>query len=150
MKRFTSLLVCVAALLLCITASATEPSRVRYKLPVVETNTAGEKCLNTTEWAQVLTIASEYKGLFEWRLTIEPTLWKYKSLEESYELKLSILEQQIKVLEDDRGYLQLRLEQEQKVRTGHLGKYKIEKGVMWAVIAIETVVIGIMGIRGAI
>lgn len=139
----------VLFMLMSLTPLANEPSWVRYKLPVVETNDEGEKCLDSKQWGTVILIASEYKGLFNWRHDIEPALWKYQSLEESYELKFSILQQQIKSLEDDREYKKLRLGQEIKARTASLGAYKIEKGVMWAMIAIETITIGILGVRGS-
>ncbi len=125
-----------------------EPSRVRYQLPEVPTNVDGEKCLNTAEWKMVLLVASEYKGLFDWRLTIEPTLAEYEALEASYILKVGVLNSQIKTLTDDREYLQLRLGQTEKTRNKQRTAYKIEKGIMWAVIAVETIVIGVLGVRG--
>ncbi len=129
-------------------ASAQEPSRVRYKLPKVETNDAGEKCLNSEKWQKVILMASEYKGLFDWRLKIDPTLIEYASLKDTYELKLKIKDEQIALLKEDREYLQLRLGQSEKARTAHTTSYKIEKGIMWAVIAVETVVIGVLGVKG--
>jgi len=125
-----------------------EPSRVRYKLPVVPTDDAGMKCLDNTQWQQVIKVASEYKGLFEWRLAIEPTLMKYQTLEKDYELQISIMQMQIDELKDSREYLQLRLKQERGANLRFNKSYKIEKALMWGIIAIETVVIGISGIRG--
>lgn len=124
-----------------------EPSRVRYKLPQVAT-VEGQKCLTPDQWQQVLIVASEYKGLFEWRLKIEPTLLAYTALQNSYERDIQILEGQIKILKDDREYLQLRLGQETKARTRFSKLYKLEKGLMWGIIAVETVVIAILGIKG--
>ena len=144
-----TLLLCVGLILtLPYIAHANEPSRVRYKLPKVTTNDAGDKCLDTPQWNQVILVASEYKGLFDWRLEIDPTLLKYASLEESYLLHVSILEREIKELKDSRTFLQLRLGQETKARTRSGKTYKLEKGLMWGIIAIETVVIGILGIKG--
>ena len=143
------LLLCVCLVLtLPYTARADEPSRVRYKLPVVPTNAEGDKCLDTAQWNQVVLIASEYKGLFNWRLDIDPTLLKYASLEESYLLQISFFEREVKELKDSRTYLQLRLGQETKSKSRFSKIYKLEKGLMWGMIAIETVVIGILGIKG--
>lgn len=124
-----------------------EPSRVRYKLPQVAT-VDEQKCLTTDQWNQVILIASEYKGLFEWRLKIEPTLLEYAALKKSYEHDIQTLEREIQLLKDNREYLELRLGQSEKARTQFSKSYKLEKGVMWAVIAIETVVIGILGVKG--
>lgn len=143
------LLVCVSLVLtLSYTAQADEPSRVRYRLPVVPTNADGNKCLDTAQWNQVILVASEYKGLFDWRLDIDPTLLKYASLEESYLLQISFFEREIKELKDSREYLLLRLGQETKAKSRTSKIYKLEKGLMWGMIAIETVVIGILGIKG--
>ena len=121
----------------------------REKLPQVETNDLGEKCLNVTQWKQVMAVALQNKGLYEWRLEIEPTIFLYQSLEKSYELKLSILQEQVDLLKDDREYLQLRLDQSRKALTQGDKGAKFEKIVMWGVIVIETVVIGVFGIKGA-
>lgn len=124
-----------------------EPSRVRYKLPKVAT-VDGQKCLSAEQWNQVILIASEYKGLFEWRLKIEPTLLAYDALKNAYDRDIDILEREIQLLKDNREYLELRLGQAETARTKFRKSYKLEKGIMWAVIAVETVVIGILGIKG--
>ena len=126
------------------------PSRVRYKLPVVPANADGNRVLTEEQWQQVILIASEYKGLFEWRLAIEPTLIKYQSLERTYELRIEGLNHQIALLTNSREFLTLRLGQEQKNKLDVMRSQKVERIVMWCVIVAETIVIGVLAVNTVI
>lgn len=145
--RYCIMLLC---LLWALPVFADEPSRVRYKLPVVETNSQGQKCLNTQEWKEVIAVASEYKKHFDWRLDIEPVLLDYVSLDRTYGLLNTSMEESIARLEDSRDDLKLQLSESESLRLKLQRSHTIEKGVMWAVILVETVVIGIVGARGLV
>lgn len=126
-----------------------EPSYVRYKLPTVETNRNGEKCLNTEQWKEVLQVASEYKRHFEWRLEIEPVLLEYRVMELAYMELSDGYVTQIEYLEKERDGLRLYIQEQDNLKLKLQKHHRIEKGFMWALIAIETLAIGFLGIRSA-
>jgi len=127
---------------------ADEPSRIRYKLPVVKTNDTGQKCLNAAQWQKVIVVASEYKKHFDWRLKIEPVLMEYEALDATYGLIDDNLQLRIDLLEADKEGLKVQLSESETLRLKLQKGHRIEKGVMWVVILAETIVIGVLGIRG--
>ncbi len=137
----------ILSLFLALPALADGPSRVRYKLPVVPTNANGQKCLDVHQWKSVMAVASEYKKHFDWKLEIEPVLLGYASLDQTYGLLSDNMEESITRLEDTRDGLHIRLTESENLRLKAAKGYRIEKGIMWAVILAETVVIGVLGIR---
>lgn len=148
MRWVLSVLLCF---LFCLPVTyAEEPSRVRYKLPVVETNNKGEKCLDVNEWRQVILVATEYKRHFDWRLQIEPVLLQYKANDATYGKLIAGYQQQISYLEKEREGLRLQLIESEKFKLKLQKGHRIEKGFMWAVIVLEAAVIGFLGIRSAV
>jgi len=129
---------------------AEEPSHVRYRLPEVKTNVNGEKCLNVEQWKAVLIVGSEYKRLFDWRLEIDSVVTEYGMLELAYMEITAGYQKQIEYLETERDSLRLRLKDSEDLSLKLQKGYRIEKGFMWAVIVIETAVIGFLGVRSAI
>lgn len=147
----------VLVVLICLTSStlrAQEPSSasVRYNLPSVETstNTSGEpvKCLNVTQWQIVLKITNEYHGLYDWRLKIEGVLETHQQVITMYELMVKNFEQIIKIQNQDREYLTLRLKQEMDASKTVGFQNRLEKYGLWAVVIAETLTLGILGARG--
>ena len=123
------------------------PFTQRYKLPKVETNENGEKCLNREQWDRVILIASEYKGLYEWRLEVKGIVADYAFIEARYQRLVRNYELQLKIFTQRNEYLEKRLDQERK-KALRLGlEDRLEKYAMWAVILAETIVIGVMGVQ---
>ncbi len=143
---------CIILFCLCwaLPAFADGPSRVRYKLPNVETNSNGQKCLNVQEWKSVMAVASEYKKHFDWKLKIDQVLLDYHALDATYGLLDDSMKESITRLEDTRDSLQLQLTESENLRLSIERGHRIEKGVMWVVILVETVVIGVLGIRSTV
>ena len=111
----------------------------RYRLPTVQTNEEGEKCLNPQQWNLVILIASDYKGLYEWRLEIMPALTLHGEIVEELERVIKTRETQIKLLQGDRDYLKSRVLEEhqfaldiQKSEKMSVMGWKITAGVGWA------------------
>ncbi len=127
-----------------------EPSDVRYTLPEIKTNAAGQKCLGFEEWKKVLIVASEYKKNFEWRLSVKHVLLEYAALDGIYTLQEEDMSRVIDRLEYDREHLELRLVTKEEERLKQLKGYRIERGLMWGVILVETAVIGFLGVRSAL
>jgi hypothetical protein len=123
---------------------------VRYKLPLVETNNKGEKCLDVDEWRQVILVATEYKRHFDWRLQIEPILLQYKANDATYGKLIAGYQQQINYLEKEREGLRLQLIESEKFKLKLQKSHRIEKGFMWVLIAVEALAIGFLGIRSAV
>jgi len=120
---------------------------VRYKLPVVETNDDGLKCLNTEQWDRVILIASEYKGLFEWRTEVKGIVTDYQFIEARYQNIIHNYELQLKIYAQRNEYLTLRLDKERERALSLSTEDRLQKYAMWAVILAETVVIGVMGVK---
>jgi hypothetical protein len=150
------LLLTVLAVLICSASStsrAQEPSSasVRYNLPVVLTtkNTLGEevKCLSVDQWQTVLKIANEYHGLYDWRLKIEGVLETHQQVITVYERMAQNYEQIIKLQNQDREYLTLRLKQEMDSSKNVGFQNRLEKYGLWVVVVAETLTLGILGAR---
>lgn len=105
------------------------------------------KILNIPQWRQTLQLSSAYLGLYNWRLTTEGTLKTYDGTVRAYDTAIVNYKAQILTLKDDREYLQLRLGQELNANKQRRQSFKIEKGIMWGVIVVETILIGIFGVK---
>jgi len=120
------------------TTGQENPYVVREKLPVVPTNAQGEKCLNTEQWQQVLKVSRQNKGLFEWRLQIEPTIDMHARVVADYERIIKNLTLEVQVLQGDRSYNKSRVSELetfsadlQKANKLGLMGWKITAGVGW-------------------
>jgi hypothetical protein len=119
----------------------------RLPMPTIQ-EVDGDKLMCTTAkgWQKVMLMANDYQGLFMWRLKIEGALGAHNDIVAAYELKISSYEATIKVLQADRDYRTTRIgELETALLIGNKS-FKIEKGLMWGVILVETVAIGALGI----
>jgi len=121
-------------------------------MPSVSTTTTAEgvaqKCYNVEQFKTLLLIVSDYHGLYDWRLTTLGILSANKSIINSYELALSNKDNQIKVLTQDREFLNLRLKQSYKVAESQSKSLQIERILMWGVIVVQSGVILVAGIKG--
>lgn len=118
-------------------------------LPVVDTvqiDKVDHKCLNVDQWKQVMLIANEYQFLYRWRLITQGTLDAYKIQTETYDKLINNYLAQIKLLKDDREYLQLRLNTEIDAAAKIKKKDNVERGILWGVIALETIMLGVFGV----
>lgn len=129
---------------------AQEPQTI-LTLPQVDTvqiDKVDHKCLNVDQWKQVLLIANEYQSLYRWRLITQGTLDAYKIQTETYDKLINNYLAQIKLLKDDREYLSLRLNTEIDSALKLKKKDNVERGILWGVIALETVMLGVFGVYG--
>jgi hypothetical protein len=118
-------------------------------LPTVETVTMDSveyKCLDVVQWKGVLLIANEYQSLYRWRLITQGTLDAYKVQTETYDKLINNYLSQIKLLKDDREYLTLRLNTEMDSALKLKKKDNVERGILWGVIALETIMLGVFGV----
>ena len=97
-----------------------------------------------------MAVASEYKKHFDWKLKIDQVLLDYHALDATYGLLDDSMKESITRLEDTRDSLQLQLTESENLRLSIERGHRIEKGVMWVVILVETVVIGVLGIRSTV
>lgn len=126
------------------------PPAPPMQLPTVDTvkiDNQDYKCLNVDQWKAVLLIANDYQSLYRWRLITQGTLDAYKVTVTNYDTLINNYLAQIKLLQGDRDYLQLRLNSEldaaKKVKTIN----NIERGILWGVISVETIMLGVFGVR---
>lgn len=129
---------CILMVMTFSTTAQDNPYAVREKLPIVPTNENGEKCLNAEQWQQVLRVSSQNKGLFEWRLQIEPTIDMHARVVADYEQLIKNLELELKVFKGDRNYNKARVSELetftanlQKSRNVAVVGWKITAGVGW-------------------
>jgi hypothetical protein len=126
---------------------------VRYTLPEVPTtvtNGVEYKCLNAPQWQHVILIASDYQALYDLRIKMQATIDLSDQLNLSWQLAVKNRDAQIKVLKEDRDYLTLRLNQSIKTQEKDSRSLKLEKGVMWGVIALQSILLLVIGIKGAV
>ncbi len=115
-----SCLIITLSILFCLTAwnssviAQDNKFAERYRLPVIETNASGEKCLNEPQWSQVILVASEYKGLYEWRIQTLAAIQSHQLLVTDFEQLVGNLKLQINLLENDRKYLTTRVSEVEK------------------------------------
>lgn len=144
----------IIVMIICFCASVAAQdadTKPRYTLPSVDTSTVEGvpmKCLDVKQWQRVILIASEYQGLYDWRLETLGTLNAYQLNDQGYERIISNYKLQLKMLQDDRTYLQLRLKDEADANIRKRKSFRIESGIKWGIIAVETIVIGILGVKG--
>jgi hypothetical protein len=136
----------------CNAAAQDKTYTTRYSLPKVpityDSEGLPQKCLNTEQWKVVVLMASDYVGLYDWRLQTLGILSAHESLAQDYESRIQGLQYQIEVLKDDRKYLTMRLDQSYKFGQQQVKSRKIERIMMWAVIVVQSGVILVGGIKG--
>ena len=150
---FLMFAIIVALIFLTCDAMAQDKTyTTRYTLPKVPITYTAEgapqKCLSTDQWKVVVLMASDYRGLYDWRLETLGILSAHAALAQSYELTIKNLNAQIGVLKKDREYLTLRLEQSYKFGQQQVKSRKVERIMMWAVIVVQSGVILVGGIKG--
>jgi hypothetical protein len=127
-----------------------EDIQIRRALPVVETqeiNKVQYKCLNTDQWKDVLLLANDYQGLFNWRLQMEGVLKAQETLVEAYELKIGNYEAMLKIREADRKFLTDELKRIDEKNKRQAFEERLEKYGLWAIVLVETITIGILGAK---
>ena len=141
-------------------AAAAQEDKPRLSLPSVDTTTVlagvpnpvipdGQyKCLAVTQWSQVMSIAIEYRGLYNWRLETQGALNAYNAQVNAYELTLKNLEYQIKREKENGEYYKLRLGQVEKLNQKAAFRDKFERFILYGVILGELVIISVMGVKG--
>ncbi|RLC85691.1 MAG: hypothetical protein DRJ03_10895 [Chloroflexi bacterium] len=144
----------LAALILCVSATVhaeeEDPVTSMRRLPVVEsTDIEGlpHKCLGHAEWKTVLLIAQDYQGLYMWRLKIEGVLAAHEDIIASYELRLTGYESMLDLKDADIEYYKVRLTETESLVKSNRFADRVEKYLLWGVILVETIVIGVMGVR---
>jgi len=123
--------------MLCLlTMPATAQAEERIRLPEVQTlEIEGQamKCFNVEQYKTVILIASEYKGLFEWREKTERTLKLYELQIRAFETQLLHYESIMDIQEKDREYLTNRIDDLIKDRAALKLGSDIEKYILYAV-----------------
>jgi len=123
---------------------------VRRTLPVVQTREIDKiqyKCLDTQQWQDVLVLANDYQGLFNWRLKMEGVLAAQTTLIAAYELKINNYEAILKIKDADRNFLTKQIESAEEKGKRKEFEDRLEKYGLWAVVLVETIVIGVLGAR---
>ena len=123
---------------------------VRRTLPVVQTREIDKvqyKCLDTPQWQDVLVLANDYQGLFNWRLKMEGVLAAQTTLIAAYELKINNYEAILKIKDADRNFLTKQIESAEEKGKRQEFEDRLEKYGLWAVVLVETIVIGVLGAR---
>ena len=108
----------------------------RIKLPEVQNvKIDGQemKCFNVEQYKTVILIASEYKGLFEWKEKTIDTLKLYELQIKGYENTILHYESIMDVQEADRNYLSDRVEALIKEKKSLEFNSNIEKYILYAV-----------------
>lgn len=129
MKNIIGLIVLVASFGISVCALAQDSATAeidallnfqvspRYALPQAAVRDIdGEKlwCLDVEQRKTVMLMASEFHGLYDWRLKVYSILRAQRDILQSYELKISSYEASLKVHESDRDYLTTRLDKEEQ------------------------------------
>lgn len=134
----------------------------RIALPVVETTQYGPngpvrnglragveyKCLELEPWKQVLAVGIAYKGLYDWRLEIQGLIRGLLYIVEQQDALMMNYQLQLKVYKDDRAYLQLRIAEMQRVVASDQRGARLEKGFLYGMVAVQAVLLVIVGIMG--
>lgn len=123
-------------------AAAYDVDLTRYTLPTVPTRVlegTPYKCLDTEQWKTVLIIAREYQGLYDWRLITLSTLNAHKEIVFSYETTIGQYQAIITEKDNYIKYLKLRLDDTEKSLALTRFKGDAETYVLWAVVAVETI-----------
>lgn len=151
----------VAFLFFCYPTYAQEEIGPRLNLPVVSTVTFKDgvpdqpipdgqyKVLGVNHWQTVLNVAIAYQGLYNWRLEIQGTLNAYSETINNYELALKNLNAQLKLEKGNTDYYKLRLGQVEKAQSQDAFRNKFERFALYSVIAVQMVIIGVVGVKGA-
>lgn len=127
-----------------------EDTQIRRTLPTVETqeiNKVQYKCLNTDQWKDILLLANDYQGLFNWRLQIEGVLRAQEAMVGAYELKISNYEAMLKIREADRNFLTDEIKRIDEKNKRQTFEDRLEKYGLWAVVLVETITIGVLGAK---
>jgi len=135
---------------LTLPAHADDVVSQRRTLPVVQTREIDKiqyKCLDTQQWQDVLVLANDYQGLFNWRLKMEGVLAAQTTLIAAYELKINNYEAILKIKDADRNFLTKQIESAEEKGKRKEFEDRLEKYGLWAVVLVETIVIGVLGAR---
>ena len=94
-------------------------------------------------------MANAYKGLYDWRLKIEGTLEAHAKVITAYELQIKNYKNILTLKDNHIDYLKDNVKQLEKRHRNTRLEDRIQKYVLWAVVLAETVIIGIISLRGA-
>jgi hypothetical protein len=158
MKHYILALLLPLSILLTTTSHA-ETVTPRVSLPTVETSVVrdytvnlpdGEyKCMDVNQWKLVILMAVDYHALYDWRLETQGTLKLYSETVALYESSLDNLRRQLRLTDTHNEYLSLRLSETEKHQSREAFRSKAERIALYAVISVQMVVIGVVGVRGA-
>jgi len=122
---------------------------VRYTLPKVPDTTidgVAKKCLDMTQWSRVLVIGRQYHGLYDWRLEIQGLIAAHEKVVQGYELMIKGYERLIENKDKMILYWKDRVNGLEKQFALNLFKGKVENYVLWAVVAVETILMVALGV----
>jgi len=112
----------------------------RIDLPKVETREidgSQMKCLDVEQWKTVILIASEYRGLYEWRLKTVDTLNTYKLQVRGYETTVLHYESIMDIQAQEVEYLSNRIDDLLEANNESSLTSQIKEIVLYAVILAE-------------
>ncbi len=122
---------------------------VRYRLPVIG-NTAidgvDHKCLDVPQWQQVMVIARQYGGLYDWRLEMQGVIAAHQLVVKGYELMIQDYQRLIDNRDTMIKYWKGRVGDLEKQLTLNLFKNKVETYILWAIVAVESVLMIGLGV----
>lgn len=116
--------------------------RPRIKLPEGTTTADNQKCYTLEEYEQIILIASEYRGLHDWRLANQELLIHYDTLKSLYTTLNQVHQRQLKLYSDERDYYKLRLKQVNSEVRDH----RLERGLLWGLVGVQAISIVILAI----
>ncbi len=90
----------------------------------------------------------DYRSLYKQHLLFDTKLRLSNEIKEAQELRLEVCKNSISTLQADRKYLSARVDEEQKFRLNLDKNSKIEKGLLWALVVVEAVALGVVGVWG--
>ena len=138
----------LCVLLLSSVSLASEP---RYILPTVSTTQIEDiphKCLNTIQWQQVILMANSYKGLYDWRLKMEGTLEAHTKIIAAYDLQITHYKNILVLKDIHLNYLKDNVNQLRKQHRNTRLEDRIQRYALWAIVLAETIVIGVISLKG--
>jgi hypothetical protein len=122
---------------------------VRYNLPKVETTVLDGidyKCLDTKQWQGIQVMGRQYHGLYDWRLEIQGIIAAHKVVVEGYKLMIKGYERLIAARDKMILYWKDRVGDLEKQLALNLFKGKVENYILWAIVAVESVLMIALGV----
>jgi hypothetical protein len=136
--------------MVAVVGVADESPPARRTLPTVasrQLDGVTVKCLDAQQWQDVLVLANEYQGLFNWRLQTEAVLRAQAAIDQAYQLKIDNYAAMVRVLEADRKFLNDELARRDAATARvQLGE-RLERYGLWVLVLAETITIGVLGTR---